>query len=473
MKHKSLKVIHKGHFLLLAAAALMGSLSMQPLKAQNINDDAIIRQVYDTALVNGQSYELLRQLTKDIGHRLSGSVNADKAVSWGQQTMQQLGFDTVWLQEVTVPHWERGKAEKVLLLGQGKAKAQALHALALGGSPGTGSKGVSAQVIEVRHFDELEKLGRDGVAGKIVFFNFPMNPRHITTGKAYGEAATYRVTGPSRAAKMGAVGAVVRSLTTALDQVPHTGTTRFDEGVTPIPALAISTMDAEMLSKSLKVGQPQKLYLETHSRTLPDKVSYNVIGEIRGTEFPEKIITIGGHLDSWDVGEGAHDDGTGVVQSIEALRILKSIGYKPRHTLRAVLFMNEENGLRGGQKYAEEAERKGEEHVAAMESDSGGFTPMGFNIDGGPEAVDAIASFAPLFASYQVNEFKAGSGGADISPLKPQGTILIGFKPDSQRYFDIHHTHEDTFEKVNKRELELGAAAMTSLLYLLDKKLNY
>ena len=465
--------MHKWYFLLVAATAFLSSLFMQPLKAQNTNDVTVIRQVYDTALVSGQSYELLRQLTKDIGHRLSGSANADKAVRWGQQTMQQLGFDTVWLQEVTVPHWERGKAEKVLLHGQGKAKAQPLHALALGGSPGTGSKGVSAQVVEVRNFDELEKLGREGVAGKIVFFNFPMNPRHITTGKAYGEAATYRVTGPSRAAKMGAVGAVVRSLTTALDQVPHTGTTRFEEGVTPIPALAISTMDAEMLSKSLKAGQPQKLYLETHSRTLPDKVSYNVIGEIRGSEFPEKIITIGGHLDSWDVGEGAHDDGTGVVQSIEALRILKAIGYKPRHTLRAVLFMNEENGLRGGLKYAEEAERKGEEHVAAMESDSGGFTPMGFNIDGGPEAVDAIASFAPLFAGYQVNEFKEGSGGADISPLKPQGTILIGFKPDSQRYFDIHHTHEDTLEKVNKRELELGAAAMTSLLYLLDKKLTY
>lgn len=386
--------------------------------------------------------------------------------------MERLQFDTVWLQEIMVPHWERGKPEKVLLLGEGKAKPQPLQALALGGSPGTGPKGITAPVVEVRTFDELEQMGRQGVAGKIVFFNFPMNPSYITTGRAYGEAAAYRVNGPNRAAKLGAVGAVVRSVTLALDKVPHTGTTRFEEGVAPVPALAISTADAEMLSKLLKSGKAPQLYLETHSRTLPDKRSYNVIGEFRGSEFPEKIITVGGHLDSWDVGEGAHDDGTGVVQSIEVLRILKAIGYKPRHTLRAVLFMNEENGLRGGRKYAEEASRKKEEQVAALESDSGGFTPLGFSIDSGPEAVDAVASFAPLFENYQVHEFKAGGSGADISPLKPQGTLLIGYKPDSQRYFDIHHTHEDTFEKVNKRELELGAAAMTALIYLLDKRLE-
>ena len=471
MKYNRLKFLCKGqfllfHFLLLSIAAIPHIAHSQK------TDEAVIRQVYDSALAQGQSYELLRQLTKGVGHRLSGSANAEKAVKWGQQAMQQLEFDSVWLQEVTVPHWERGKAEKVVLTGAGNSKGQALQALALGGSPGTGSKGIKAPVVEVRSFDELEKLGREGVAGKIIFYNFPMNPTHIRTGQAYGEASPYRVSGPSRASKLGAVGAVVRSLTTALDHVPHTGVTIFEEGVKPIPALAISTLDAELLSSKLESGSPQQLYLETHSRTLPDKLSYNVIGEIRGSEDPNKIITIGGHLDSWDVGEGAHDDGTGVVQAIEALRILKSIGYKPKHTLRAVLFMNEENGLRGGQKYAEEAARKGEKHIAAIESDNGGFTPIGFSVDAGKEAVEAIAAYAPLFEGYQVNEFKAGGGGADIGPLKPQGTILIGYRPDTQRYFDIHHTREDTFEKVNKRELELGAAAMTSLLYLLDKNLG-
>lgn len=225
------------------------------LNAQSVNDSIVIREVYDTALVNGKTYELLRQLTKDIGPRLSGSANAEKAVAWGKQVMEQMQFDTVWLQEVRVPHWERGKAEKVLLREGNKGKELALHALALGGSPGTGAKGVSAPVVQVNNFDELDNLGKAGVAGKIVFFNFPMNQEHIVTGRAYGEAAAYRTTGPSRAARLGAVGAVVRSLSTAYDKVPHTGTTRFEEGITPIPALAISTWDAEMLSKKIKIRQ--------------------------------------------------------------------------------------------------------------------------------------------------------------------------------------------------------------------------
>ncbi len=470
MKHIYPEFLKKEKIALLLLTFVVLFPNFCPLNAQSVADSIVIRQVYDTALTNGNSHELLRQLTKDIGPRLSGSANADKAVQWGKQVMEQLEFDTVWLQEVMVPHWERGKAEKVLLRAEGKHKEQALHALALGGSSGTGAKGINAEVVEITDFETLEKLGKAGIAGKIVFFNFPMNQQYIKTGSAYGEAAAYRTTGPSRAARMGAVGAIVRSLSTALDRVPHTGTTRFEEGVTPIPALAISTQDAELLSSRLKSGKKQLLYIETHSRTLPDKLSYNVIGELRGSEFPEKIITVGGHLDSWDVGEGAHDDGTGVVQSIEVLRILKAIGYKPRHTLRAVLFMNEENGLRGGLTYAAEAARKEEQHVAALESDSGGFTPMGFSVDGNAEAVASVAAFAPLFEGYQVNEFKAGGSGADIGPLKPLGTLLIGYRPDSQRYFDIHHTAEDTFEKVNKRELALGAAAMTSLIYLLDKR---
>jgi carboxypeptidase Q len=469
MKYKTAQFLLFSKTLLLLPFFLVFNNTL--LQAQQPTDEAIIRQIYDSALVQGQSYELLRQLTKDIGHRLSGSVGAERAVAWSQQRMQAYGFDTVWLQEVTVPHWERGKAEKVILRPEGNSKGRTLEALALGGSAGTGPKGVQAQVVEVRSFDELEALGRAGVANKIVFFNYAMKPAFITTNRAYGDAAGYRVNGPSRAAKLGALGAVVRSITTALDRVPHTGTTRFEEGVSPIPALAISTLDADELSQALKSGKSQRLYLETHCRTLPDKISYNVIGELRGTEFPNKFITVGGHLDSWDVGEGAHDDGAGCVQAIEVLRILKAMGYKPRHTLRAVMFMNEENGLRGGNKYAEEALRKGEEHVAAMESDSGGFTPLGFTIDGSDEAIASIAAYKELLHPYQLRDFSRGGGGADIGPLKPQGTLLIGYRPDSQRYFDLHHTREDTLEKVNRRELELGAAAMTALTYLLDSRI--
>jgi Peptidase family M28 len=265
---------------------------------------------------------------------------------------------------------------------------------------------------------------------------------------------------------------LVRSMSLRLDDFPHTGTLIYDSTHALIPAAAISTLAAEKLSEAIRVKGKATVSIQMSCQTLPDVPSFNVIGEIRGSERPNEFITIGGHLDSWDVGHGAHDDGAGVVQSMDVLRLLQRIGYKPRHTIRCVLFMNEENGLRGGKAYAAEAIRKAEKHVCAIESDAGGFTPRGFSFEG-DDAVFAtlfqrMKALEPLFEPYGM-KFSKGGSGADISPLRSTKALLSGYQPDSQRYFDYHHTADDTFDKVNKRELELGAASMAALVYLIDK----
>jgi hypothetical protein len=382
--------------------------------------------------------------------------------------MEQYGFDKVWLQPVMVPHWVRGAKEQASILSK-RIGTRQVNVVALGNSVGTGTGGITAGLIEVKSFEELAQR-RQEVAGKIVFFNRPMDPRVIDTFSSYGQAAAQRSLGPSEAAKYGAIGVVVRSLTTLIDDVPHTGSTNYQLNIPKIPAVAISTRDAELLSERLRLEPSLEFYFETHSQMLEDKLSFNVIGEITGSEFPDQYIVVGGHLDSWDLGQGAHDDGAGCVQSIEVLRIFKELGIKPRHTLRAVMFMNEENGLRGGRKYAEEAQEKGERHLMAMESDRGGFLPIGFTLDMADAQMAKVKEWAFLFHPFGIYQFEKGGGGADISPLKSQGVPLIGFLPDSQRYFDIHHTSEDTFDKVNKRELDMGAAAMALMVYLMDRE---
>ena len=340
---------------------------------------------------------------------------------------------------------------------------------ALGGSIGTGNAGITARVIEVHNFEQLEELGTKGIEGKFVFFNRPMDPTHIHTGTAYGGAVDQRHKGAAHAAKYGAVGVLVRSMTLALDDVPHTGSMKYDSVGVKIPGVAISTRGANLLSGLLKQDQGLMFHLELDCKTLPDVRSHNVIGELKGTEYPDEIILVGGHLDSWDKGHGAHDDGAGCVQSIEVLRLFKALGIQPKRTVRVVMFMNEENGLRGAKKYAAVAKEKGENHIAAIESDAGGFTPRGFGILGTPGAVEKIKSFNRVFDSFGIIDLKAGWGGADINHLKDQGVTLIGYRPDNARYFDLHHTSEDTFDKVNKRELELGAASMAVLVYLLSE----
>ncbi len=433
-------------------------------------DDAdMIKKIYDEILTNGEAYKNLEYLTTKIGGRLSGSPQAAAAVDYTKEVMEAYGFDKVWLQEVMVPHWERGEVEIGRIVNSRKLGSIEVNVTALGNAVGTGPGGIVAPIIEVQNFEELEELGKAGVAGKIVFFNRPMDPTLINTFMAYGGAANQRGAGPSEAAKYGAVGVVVRSLTTALDDNPHTGSTRYALNIPKIPAVAISTNDAELLSDLLEDDPELQFYFETHCEMKEDKLSYNVIGQITGSEFPDEYLVVGGHLDSWDLAQGAHDDGTGCMQSIEVLRAWNAIGYKPKRSIRAVMYMNEENGLRGGRKYAELAEQNKEKHLAAMESDRGGFTPLGFSLDMDDNQIEKVRNWAPLFAPYFVYQFDPGGGGADISPLKPQGVPLIGFVPDSQRYFDYHHTGIDTFDKVNERELHMGAATMASLLYLIDK----
>jgi len=446
---------------LLFVAAML--LTMQ-CAAQDI-DSATVRSFFDYSLSKGQAYEWLRHLSENIGGRLSGSPQAAQAVTYTKEVLQTLGADTVYLQEVMVPHWVRNNREELNLYSNGKKLP--LTICALGGSIATPEKGLRADVIEVTSFDELDALGEAGVKGKIVFFNTPMNQKYVNTFHAYGETGKYRYSAAKNAARFGAVATITRSLTLSMDDIPHTGAMAYSDTITKIPCCAISTMDAEFLSAELKRNKSAQAQLILNCETLPDVLSYNVIAEIRGSEFPDEVITVGGHLDSWDTGKGAHDDGAGCVQSMELIRLFHDLGIHPKRTVRVVLFMNEENGLRGGTKYAEAAKASGQKYPAAIESDAGGFSPRGFSFTGTSSQERKLRGFAPLFEPYGIHEWVSGGGGADISQLESLGTFMIELSPDSQRYFDYHHTPIDTFDKVNRRELQLGAAAIASMACLL------
>lgn len=440
--------------------------------AQNINveDSTTIRKIYDVALTQGKAYNWLDYLSNEIGGRLSGSLEAERAVQYTKEELDKLGFSKVYLQSVMVPKWTRGIKEYAYI-ETAPGESSLADICALGGSVATQDGGLKAEVVEVQSFDELAKLGKENIEGKIVFYNRPFDQKLISTGSAYGGAVDQRYSGAEQAVKYGAVGVVVRTMGSRQDDFPHTGAMSY--GNLPdnqqIPACAISTNGADYLSATLKLMPTLKFYFKQTCKTWPDAQSYNVIGEITGSENPNKYMTVGGHLDSWDMADGSHDDGAGVVHSMEAVRILKEIGYKPKNTLRVVLFMNEENGLAGGKKYAEEAKKKGENHVFALESDSGGFTPRGFSFDASSADFEKVKNWSTYFEPYLTDNFVIGHGGADIGPLKHDGMVLAGLNPDSQRYFDYHHSALDTFDKINKRELELGAAAMAGLIYMFDK----
>ena len=440
------------------------------LNSQNTNDYSVfIDKIYDEALSNGYSYEWLDYLSNQIGGRLSGSINYDRSVKWGMDELKMINLDTVWLQPVMIPKWVRG-APEYAHIESSPGNTISVPIAALGGSISTPSIGISANVIEVKNFNELKLIGKDSIAGKIIFYNRPMDPTLINTFQAYGGSVNQRTQGAVEAAKLGAIGVIVRSITTSLDDYPHTGSMYY-EGLSlnqRIPAAAISTNGAELLSSMLSLNPNIKFFFRQNSKNFPDVLSHNVIAQINGSEKPDEIILIGGHLDSWDLGDGSHDDGAGIVQSMEVLRILKDLNYSPKRTIRVVLFANEENGLRGGTKYAEEARLNNEKHFFALESDAGGFTPRGFSFDTSEKEFKTIKKFENLFIKYGMDNFFIGGSGADIGPLKNGEVILAGLRPDTQRYFDYHHAASDTFDKINKRELELGAAAMTALVYLLD-----
>lgn len=432
------------------------------------NDEKNIKLFYKKALTEAKCYTWLEYLSNDIGSRLSGSTGAEKAVEYTKRQLETLGLDKVYLQEVMVPHWVRGEKETAFIL-DGKQKTN-VPICALGGSIATAKSGLTAEIVEVQGIEELKTLG-DKVKGKIVFFNRPMNPENVETFVSYGACVDQRFAGAKEAAKLGAVGSIVRSMNLRLDDFPHAGAQSY--GDLPkeqyIPTAAISTNGAELLSKSLKANPTLKFYFKQSCETLPDVLSYNVIGELTGTVNPSNIMVVGGHLDSWDLADGSHDDGAGVVQSMEVVRILKNLNYKPKNTIRVVLFMNEENGGKGGAKYEDVSKQNKENHIFALESDSGGFSPRGFSIEADDANYKKIKDFAPLFEPYLVHSFTIGHAGSDIGHLTSKAIVKAGLKPDSQRYFDYHHAANDKFDAINKRELELGAATMASLMYLIDQ----
>lgn len=431
-------------------------------------DQKMLKDIYTYSLTNSKCYSWLDDLSNKIGSRLSGSVGAEKGVAYTKQQLETLGLDKVYLQEVMVPKWVRGEKETAYILDN-KTKIN-VPICALGGSIATDKKGLTAEVIEVQSQKEVEELG-DKVKGKIVFYNRPMEPFNVNAFDSYSNAADQRYSGAKTAAKFGAVGTIVRSLNLRLDDFPHAGAQSYGDlpKTQYIPTAAISTNAAEILSKKLKENSSLKFYMKMACQNFEDVLSYNVIGEITGSEHPEKIMVIGGHLDSWDLADGSHDDGAGVVQSMEVAELFKKLNYKPKNTIRIVLFMNEENGLRGGREYEKQSKAKNENHIFALESDEGGFTPRGFSFECDESNLQKVNSWKYLFEPYLIHNFVKGGSGADIGPLTSAKIVKAGLNPDSQRYFDYHHAATDKFDAINKRELELGAAAMASLVYLFDK----
>ena len=461
--------------LILACACLTFGVSMEaqyPMVPEVWYDDtdAIASALFQEALGQGECHERLRELTKGIGHRLSGSPQADSAMVWGANVLENNGADSVFVMPVVVPAWTRGD---VCLASAGGDR---LRVTALGGSvPTPGDSTIRARCVVVRGIEELAELPRSATEGRIVLFNRPMDPLLINTGAAYGGAVDQRGKGAIAAAKAGGVAALVRSMTHAHDTIPHTGAMYYEDDVPRVPAAAISTVDARELAHRLEADPDLELTLAMNCRDLGEREQGNVIGVLSGNEFPERIIALGGHLDSWDIGEGAHDDGAGIVHTLEALRLLRAIGYAPRHTLHFVLFINEENGNRGGEAYAQWANNNemGLRVVGALESDAGGLVPRGFSIDASPEDLAWLNSLLPYLEPFGLNSARNGWAGVDISPLKQQENrpLLLGLLPDGQRYFDYHHSARDVFENVHKRELELGAAACALMIVLMDQHL--
>lgn len=477
-------------------------LVFQGMNAQSFKDSIFIRSIYNEALTNGHAYKRLEELCKGYGSRLSGSDQAERAVDWAANMLRSYNFDTVMLQPCMVPRWNRGSRESLQVYSpelnrrlrrsndtmslacetfeehaKGPAKWHRLPACALGGS--VGSSGViEAGLCVVPNAAALENMGRAGaLKGKIVLLNEAFDETRISTFSAYGGCVYQRVNGASMAARYGAKAVLVRSMSNACDLHPHTGVMHYTDSLPKIPAMAVATSVANTLAA---VAQDPNLLLrfDLNCETLPDRLSHNVIAEEQGAEYPQRFIAFGGHFDSWDQGEGAHDDGAGCMHAFEALRILQTLGYRPKHSLRCVFWMNEENGARGAAAYAEQAASAGEFHVAAVESDRGGFTPRGFSIDADEAGLNLVKSWEPLLSPYGIHVFEKGGAGVDVAPLK-HGTasihknmLQLGLVPDSQRYFDYHHAATDVFESVNRRELHLGAATLAAMIYLLDQNLE-
>ncbi len=426
-----------------------------------------VERIMASALAENDAYNKLEELCLFIGNRLSGSPQLNKAIDWAVETFKKDGQENVRREKVMVPNWVRGKESATVL----EPRAADLVMLGLGGSIGTPPEGITAQVMVVKDKDELEQRGEEA-KGKIVLFNNVMPPYDPEKGSGYGKAVEYRGKGAIYAAKQGAVGCLIRSVTAKSLRSPHTGAMRYEDGVTKIPAAAITLEDAELIARLRARGVPVVVNLKMEAKTLDDAESANVVAELRGREKPDEVVVIGGHIDSWDVGQGAQDDGAGAVMCMEAIHVLRKLNMIPRRTIRVVLFTNEENGLAGGKAYAKDHEDDLKNHVAAIESDSGGFRPDGYSVecenkDRQETAFQQIKEIGTLLSSIGPMEFNQGHSGADISAMKPGGVMLLSHGTEGSTYFDYHHTHADTIDKVNPRELSENVAVLAAVAYIL------
>lgn len=419
------------------------------------------------SLLEQKGYEWLKELCK-IGPRLSGSDNSLKAIYWAKNKMEKLGFDSVWLQPVMVPKWVRNNIESAIISHSKKYKGRKLNIASFGGSIATPPNGITAEIVEVKSLDQLKIFG-DKIKGKIVFFNRSFDNSLVSTFEAYGKAVDQRTQGAIEAARYGAVASIVRSVTSQKDNVPHTGVMYYDPIITKIPHAAIGTLDADFLSSAIKEEPDLSINIEMNCENFPDVESFNVIGELRGNEFPDETIVVGGHYDSWDKGCGAHDDGAPCLQTMEILDLFNRLGLKPKRTIRCVLFINEENGLRGAIEYGKYADTAKVKHIAAIEADRGAFTPRGFNITSDSTTVKKLQEWLPILNKAHIDWIRSGGSGGDIAQIK-NAKAWFGFVPDDQRYMDLHHSDNDTFESVHPREMQLGTAAMAILTYLLSEE---
>lgn len=437
------------------------------LFSQDLKKDSLqFKKISDEILVNGKSYEDLRELTKNIGNRLCGSANYEKAADWAMEKLKEAGAEKVWFQPVVVNVWSRGDESLKIKINSGKWKE--VRMLSLGNSEGTKGKNLKGEIILVKTLEEFEKIPDILVKDKIVFFNYAFKQEYVVTGQAYGDAGKYRRVTAAEVAKKGGKAVIIRSLTSNFDDVPHTGAMRYEDGIQKIPAIAIGAETANELEKTLLKKEKVEAIINSNCGMNGEALTKSVIAEITGNK-DKSVIVVGGHLDSWDVGEGAHDDGAGIVQSIEVLRTFKKLNLNNNHTIRVICYANEENGVRGGRTYLESLKKSNEPHVFALESDSGGFTPRSFTLGMSPEKAKEMKKWEKLFNPYGIFEFAGDYSGVDIEPLRELKIPTSELVTDSQRYFDIHHTPEDTFEKVNRRELLLGATVMTQLIYMIDQ----
>jgi hypothetical protein len=440
-------------------AGATASLLALSLPAQTLTESyrTTASRIIDAAQADQGGYEKLTYLCDRIGNRLAGSPSLDKAISWAAEQMKRDGLMNVSTPRVKSPHWVRGNESAAMI----EPVDRPLTILGLGGSVATPKKGITAEVVPVSSFDDLQKQGRN-IEGKIVLFDVKY--------EGYGTTVRFRHAGASRAAKLGAVAMLVRSITPLAVQLPHTGSLEYSPEAPKIPAAAITIEDALLIQRLSDAGSKVIVHLEMEAHTLPDADSANVIGEIPGREKAEEVVVIGGHIDSWDVGQGAQDDGSGIITALEAAAILKRLGLQPRRTLRVVFWTNEENGLAGGKAYREWVGDKIKDHVAAIEMDGGAEKPTGFGFTGSGDSAQMIArvrEIGKLLEPIEAGSIVPGGGGADISPLMRDGVPGLSLRTVGTHYFDWHHTRADTVDKVKPEELRLNIAAMAVMAYVL------